>query len=407
MEFSTKTVQLDTGDQYGATNTPVYLTNSFAQESAEELERIFNNKAPGYVYSRVSNPSNRKAEQKLANLEAGKTAILCSSGMAAIATATLNILEAGDQFVATSSLFGGTYNLFKSYRKYGIQPRFSSGVERSDIEEEITDKTKFVFLETIGNPKLDIPDIKAIAQLCTANNIPLIVDSTMTTPALIKPFELGANLVIHSTSKYINGTSNSIGGVIIDGGNFAWSELDNFSDYQRQGKLAFSAKARQETFRNLGTCQAPMSSFLNELGLPTLELRMRKHCANALNLAQFLAEQPQVEEVNYPGLEDDRYYDRAQDLFDLGAGGVLTLRVGSKEKAFKVINNLDYFYNLANLGDVKSLVIHPASTIYASNSKQEQQELGVDDDLIRVSVGIEDSTDLKEDFKQALAKIKE
>ncbi|GAB6099982.1 O-acetylhomoserine aminocarboxypropyltransferase/cysteine synthase [Halanaerocella petrolearia] len=402
MKFNTKLVNLDTNDRYGATNTPVYLTNSFEHQQAEDLEKIFNNRAPGYVYTRVNNPSIRNVEQKLADIENGKAAILCSSGMAAIATTTMTILEAGDEFIATSSLFGGTYNLFKGYKDYGIKPQFTTGVEKKDIVDLITDKTKFVFLETLGNPKLDIPDIPGIAEVCREYDVALIVDNTMATPALINPLDLGANIVINSTSKYINGTANAIGGVIVDGGNFDWTEFDNFLDYKMHGKLAFSAKARGETFRNHGPTASPMNSFLNELGIPTLSLRMERHCDNALELAKFLSDHPEVDEVTYPGLEDNDYYNRAKNLFVDGFGGMLTLRVGSKEKAFQVINNLDYFYNLANIGDVKSLIIHPASTIYANNSAKECQELGVYDDLLRVSVGIEDIDDLKEDFAQAL-----
>ncbi|WP_408955587.1 O-acetylhomoserine aminocarboxypropyltransferase/cysteine synthase family protein [Natroniella sp. ANB-PHB2] len=405
MRFSTRLVNLKVDNEQGATNTPVYLTNSFQYDRAEDLEKVFNQRAPGYVYTRVNNPSIRKVEEKLASIEEGKSAILSSSGMSAIATATLAILEQGDEFIATSSLFGGTYNLFKSYKNYGIEPKFASGVEREDIAELITERTKFVFAETLGNPKLDIPDLRGIAQLCRKHGVALIIDSTMTTPSLIKPLELGADLVIHSTSKYINGTANSIGGVIIDGGSFDWTEFDNFVDYKRYGKFAFTVKVRRETFRNLGVCQSPLDSFLNELGLPTLALRIERHCQNALELAEFLAEQPQIVEVNYPGLEDNEYHKRANELFEAGYGGVLTLRVGSKEQAFSVINNLDYFYNLANIGDVKSLVIHPASTIYANNSEQERQELGVYDDLIRVSVGIEDIRDLKKDFATALKEV--
>ncbi|MGM0471675.1 MAG: O-acetylhomoserine aminocarboxypropyltransferase/cysteine synthase family protein [Bacillota bacterium] len=403
MKFATKLVNLDTNDKYGATNTPVYLSNSFAYDTAEELEEVFNNRAPGYVYSRINNPSLRNVEQKLAALAGGVSAILTSSGMSAIATATLNLLSAGDEFVATNSLFGGTYNLFKSYEDYGIIPRFSQGVEREDIAKLITPQTKFVFVEMLGNPKLDIPDLEGIAELCQEQEIPLIVDNTMLTPAIIKPLELGANLVIHSTSKYINGTANSIGGVIVDGANFDWTKFADFDDYQHQGKLAFSAKARASTHRNLGTCASPLDSFLNELGISTLDLRMKQHCRNALELAEFLEEQPTVEEVNYPGLSSSPYHKRAKSLCDGKYGGILTLRVGSKERAFEVINNLDYFYNLANIGDVKSLVIHPASTIYTDNTAQERQELGVSEDLIRVSVGIEDIEDLKQDFKQALS----
>ncbi|PRX32496.1 O-acetylhomoserine (thiol)-lyase [Orenia metallireducens] len=404
MDFETKLVNLKIKDQYGATNTPVYLNNSFAYDNAEDLEKVFNNRALGYTYSRISNPSTKSVEDKLASLEGGKQAIVCASGMAAISTATLTLLEAGDEFISTSSLFGGTYNLFKNYQKYGIKPRFSQGIEAEDIAELITDKTKFVFLETLGNPKLDIPDIKGIAKLCEKNQIPLIVDSTVTSPVLIKPIELGANLVIHSTSKYINGTSNSIGGVIVDGANFDWTVFDNFADYKRFSKLAFSVKARGEVFKDFGPCSSPLSSMLNELGIPTLALRMEKHCQNALELAEFLAEHPEVKEVNYPGLEDNQYNQRAKELFANGFGGMLTLRVGSKEKAFEIINNLEYFYNLANIGDVKSLVIHPASTIYAGNTVEERESLGAYNDLIRVSVGIENVEDLKADFAQALNK---
>ncbi|SJZ78763.1 O-acetylhomoserine aminocarboxypropyltransferase/cysteine synthase family protein [Selenihalanaerobacter shriftii] len=402
MEFETKLINLETKDEYGATNTPIYMTNSFEHKTAEKLEKIFKGRAPGYVYSRVNNPSIRSVEEKISSLEGGQSAILSSSGMAAIATATLNILQAGDEFVTSSSLFGGSYNLFKSYKKYGIKPRFSDGVEKKDIARLINKKTKFVFVETIGNPRLDVPDIEGISKICKQWGVPLIVDNTLATPVLIKPLELGANIVIHSLSKYINGMANSIGGVIIDGANFNWTKFDSFADYRRQGKLAFVAKARGETFRNLGGCASPLNSFLNELGLPTLSLRMKRHCHNALELAKFLLGHSEVESVNYPGLKDNNYYNRAKDLFFGGFGGILTLRVGSKKRAFEIINNLNYFYNLSNLGDVKSLVIHPASTIYSNNTKEEKEALGVYNDLIRVSVGIEDIGDLKKDFAQAL-----
>lgn len=405
MKFETKLVNLEVKDDYGATNTPIYLNNSFAYDKAEDLEEVFKGQSPGYIYTRIGNPSLKAVEDKLASLEGGVTGLLTASGMAAISTATLALLEAGDEFVATSSLFGGTYNLFKSYQRFGIKPCFASGIEKDDIAKELSEKTKFVFLETLGNPGLDIPDIKGIAKLCKEKEIPLLVDSTMTSPALIKPLELGADIVLHSTSKYINGTGSSIGGVIVDGGSFDWTKLSGFEDYEKFKKMAFSAKIRGETFRNLGTCQSPIEASLNELGLSTLALRMERHCQNALELAQFLADEPKVKEVVYPGLKDNQYYKRASDLFTGGYGGMLTLRVGNRENAFKVINNLDYFYNLANLGDVKSLIIHPASTIYTNNTPKERKMLGVYDDLLRVSVGIENIEDLKKDFKKVLSKI--
>ncbi|SDC24347.1 MULTISPECIES: O-acetylhomoserine aminocarboxypropyltransferase/cysteine synthase family protein [unclassified Candidatus Frackibacter] len=407
MKFNTKLVNFDSKDANGSTNTPVYLSNSFAYEKPEDLEAVFNNKAPGYTYTRVGNPSISNVEQKLATLEQGETALLCSSGMGAITTCTLAILEEGDEFIATSSLFGGTYNLFKSYKNYGIKPRFASGVEKNDIAELLNNKTKFVFLETLGNPKLDIPDIKGIAELCKEKGVPLIVDNTMTSPCLINPIELGANIVIHSTSKYINGTANSIGGVIIDGANFNWGKFNTFSKYKEFSNFAFSAKIRGETARNLGACISPMNSFLNELGIPTLALRIERHCQNAFELAQFLDSNPEIDEVTYPGLKENKYHTRAKDLFQVGFGGMLTLRVGSKEKAFKIIESLQYFYNSPNIGDVKSLVIHPASTIYANNTAEEKEVLGVYDDLIRISVGVEDIEDLKGDFTRALEDVKD
>lgn len=403
MEFSTALVHLKVNDQFGATNTPVYLNNAFAHTSAEKLENIFKHKAPGYLYTRVGNPSSQAVERKIAMIEEGKAATLCSSGMSAIASATLNILEAGDEFISTSSLFGGTYNLFNTYRKYKIVPKFSKDVEIDSIKELITKKTKFVFLETLGNPTLDIPDIKEIALLCKSNQIPLIVDSTMTSPAIINPIKMGANIVIHSTSKYINGMSNAIGGVIVDGGNYNWNELDGFSDYSHMGKLAYTGKLRQETFINLGVSQSPMNAFLIESGLSTLAIRVEKHCRNALTLAKNLSEHPKIDFVNYPGLNTSRYYKRAKDNYNGKYGGLLTIRVGTKKKAFKIINSLKYFYNSANLGDVKSLIIHPASTIYASNSSEEKKKLGVYEDLLRVSVGIEDIQDLMNDFEEALS----
>ncbi len=390
----------------GATLTPICQSSAFAQGSAEKLEAVFNNKAAGYAYTRISNPTIDAFEKRIAALEKGIGAVACSSGMAAVTMSLLNILQAGDEIIASSGLSGGTIDLFGDLESFGITTRFTDEVSVENIAGLINDNTKAVFTELIGNPKLNIVDLKSVSEYLHGRNIPLIIDGTTATPYLINPFDYGADIVVHSSSKYINGGGNAISGIIIDSGNFKWdsARYPGIKPYQKYGKLAYLIKLRSGIWRNVGCCVAPMNAFLNSIGLETLGLRMERLCDNALQLASYLKTVPNVE-VNYPALPDNPYYPLVKSQLGGRGGAILTLRVGSKEKAFKLINKLKYACIATNIGDVRTLVIHPASTIYTHSTEQQKLSAGVYDDTIRISIGIEDAEDIIEDFRQALSDI--
>jgi O-acetylhomoserine (thiol)-lyase len=406
MKFNTALLhqQFDGEAHTGSTVTPIYQVSAFAHESAEKLEKVFNNKAPGFAYSRISNPTVDAFERRMAALEQGIGAIACSSGMAAVTMSLLNILQAGDEIIAGAGLFGGTIDLFKDLEAFGITTKFVSQVTREQVEPLITEKTRAVFAELIGNPGLEIVDVPAVAELVHSHGIPLVLDSTTATPYLVHPIALGADIVVHSSSKYINGSGDAISGVIIDSGSFAWDteKYPGLKEYRQYGKFAYLAKLRGGIWRNTGCCLAPMNAFLNSIGLETLGLRMERLCDNALHLAEFLDKTEGVE-VNYPGLPENPYYPLVQKQLSGKGGAILTLRAGSKERAFKLINNLKYATNATNIGDVRTLVIHTASTIYTHNTPEQQRNAGVYEDTIRISIGIEDIEDLIEDFAQAIA----
>jgi O-acetylhomoserine (thiol)-lyase len=394
-------------EKTGSTTTPIYQSSSFEHKTAEELESIFRGNKPGFIYTRINNPTIEAFEKRIAYLEGGIGAVACASGMSAITLAVLNILKSGEEIVSGCGIFGGTYSLFNSLKEFGIKVRYVKDNNIESFKECINEKTRLIFIETIGNPKLDIPDIRKISDLAHKNGIPLVIDNTVTSPYLIKPIEFGADIVIHSTSKYINGSSNSIGGIVIDSGKFKW-DYDKFNallQYKKFGSFVYLAKLRKGLFKDFGACISPFNAFLNSIGLETLGIRMDRLCDNALKLAQSLKKNSSVVYVNYPGLLDTEYYSIANEQFRGKFGAILTIRVGSKENAFKVINNLKYATNLSNIGDVRTLVIHPASTIYADNSTEEKEKMGVYEDLIRISVGLEDIEDLEEDFNQALSNI--
>lgn len=394
-------------EKTGATITPIYQSSSFKHKTAEELENIFLGNEPGFIYTRIQNPTIEAFEKRIAFLEGGIGAVACSSGMAAVTLAVLNLLKSGEEIVSGSGIFGGTYSLFQCLEDLGITTKYAHDNKKKSFDECINEKTRLVFIETIGNPKLDVPDIHQLSELAHSKGIPLIVDNTVTTPYLTKPFKLGADIVIHSTSKYINGSGNSIGGVIVDSGKFKWNfdKYVSLKNYKKFGAFTYLAKLRKGLFKDFGACLSPFNAYLNILGLETLGLRMDRLCDNALRLAQSLQNNEKVISVNYPGLVENEYHDVANEQFDGKFGAILTIRAGSKENAFKVINSLKYAANLANIGDVRTLVIHPASTIYANNSLGEKEKMGVYEDLIRISVGLEDIEDLEEDFSQALGKI--
>jgi O-acetylhomoserine (thiol)-lyase len=390
----------------GATAVPIVQSNSFAYKSAEALEDVFRGRAVGQVYTRLGNPTTEALERRLALLEGGGAAIATASGMAAITTAVLTILRAGDEILSSSSLFGGTFSLFRdTLSNYGITARFVDPLDLDGFRSAINDRTRLLFVETVGNPKLDVPDVPALARIAHDAGIPIIVDSTVSTPYLASGAQLEADILAYSTSKYINGTGTTIGGVIIDRGVFDWNspKFPHFEQFHKKYRaFAFTARARKLVHKDVGACAAPFNSYLLTEGIQTLALRMERHCSSALALALFLNDHPKVAWVSYPGLVDSPHHAVATRLYGGRYGGVLTFGTGDKASAFKVINGLRLAKNLANIGDTKTLVIHPASTICADYNAEEKTLLGVTEDLIRVSVGIEDCRDIIEDFSHAL-----
>jgi O-acetylhomoserine (thiol)-lyase len=390
----------------GATAVPIVQSSSFAYQSAEALEDVFRGRAVGQVYTRIGNPTTEALERRLALLEGGGTAIATASGMAAITTAVLTILRAGDEILSSSSLFGGTFSLFRdTLSNYGITTHFVDPLDLDGFRKGLNERTRLLFVETIGNPKLDVPDIPALAQIAHDAGIPLMVDSTVSTPYLATGAALAADILAYSTSKYINGTGTTIGGVIVDRGVFDWHspKFPHFEKFHKKYRaFAFTARARKLVHKDIGACAAPFSSFLLTEGIQTLALRMERHCANGLALARFLSVHPKVAWVSYPGLEDSPHHAVATRLYGGRYGGLLTFGTGDKASAFRTINGLKLAKNLANIGDAKTLVIHPASTICADYTAEEKTLMGVTEDLVRVSVGIEDCRDIIEDFRQAL-----
>lgn len=408
LKFNTELIHgnFDGKSFLGETTAPIFQVSAFSHESPEKLEKVFNNKAPGFAYSRIGNPTVSAFEKRIADLEHGIGAVACSSGMAAVTMALLNILQSGDEVIAGSGLFGGTIDLFGDLKSFGIETKFVKHVTIDEVEPLISGKTKVIFTELIGNPALDIVDIEAVAELAHKNNIPLFIDSTTATPYLINPIDHGADVVIHSSSKYINGGGNAISGIIVDSGKFKWTSerYPQFEEYSKYGKFAFLSKLRGGIWRNVGACLAPMNAFLNNIGIETLGLRMERLCYNSLKLSEFF-ESAEGIEVNYPGLESSPYHELSKKYFEGKGGAIITIRAGSKERAYKLINNLKIPLSATNIGDVRTLVIHPASTIYAHSTDEQKLDAGVYDDTIRISVGIEDIDDLINDFRNAIEKI--
>lgn len=391
----------------GATLPPIFQTASHLHPTAENLSQTFAGQTRDHIYMRLTNPTNRTLEEKLTLLEGGKGAIVMSSGMAAVTNACMALLRSGDEFVAGNSLFMSTYLLFvKVFSKYNLKARLVEPTDTKAIAEAINEKTRFVFVETIGNPKLDIPNLKEIARVAHQEGIPLIVDTTLATPYLCRPFEHGADVVIHSTTKYLNGHGAAVGGVVIDKGEFDWSG-ERFPDFKpfidRKGPLAFLDKVWREHHINFGTTQSPFHSYLTMLGLDTLSLRMERIMKNASLIAGYLKKRPEVTWVNYPGLEGHPSQAIAGKQFqNKGFGGLITFGLKDQAACFQFINRLRLIYHLANLGDCKTLVIHPYSSQYISFDEETRLALGIFPDLIRLSIGIEDAEDLCEDLGQAL-----
>ena len=391
-------------DSKGATLPPIYQSSAFEQETSEDLAGIFGGRKMGFCYTRVANPTVSAFEERINKLEGGLASVACASGMAAISMALLNILQAGDEIISSASLYGGSIDLFRDIEAFGIKTIYVKNNDWDEIENAFTDKTKVVFAETIGNPCLDVTDIDRLAEISHSHGVPLVLDNTTATPYLVKAIEHGADIVVNSSSKYINGSSNSISGILTDSGNFKWTK-DRYpvlGEYLKFGKFAFVSKLRNGLYRNVGVCLSPLNAYLNIIGLETLGLRMDRQSDNAYQLAKWFEENYKDIKVNYPGLESSNWHDVAKRVLKNGFGGILTIRVGSKERAFEIMNKLQIPFILSNIGDTKTLVVHPSSTISLHSTEKELEDSGVYDDLIRISVGIEDIDDLIADFKQAI-----
>jgi O-acetylhomoserine (thiol)-lyase len=396
---------------------PIYQTTSYVFDDADHAARLFALQEFGNIYTRIMNPTTDVFEKRIAALEGGVAALALSSGQAAETLTILTIAGSGDEIVSTTSLYGGTYNLFHyTLPKLGITVRFVDAADYDGLQEAINDRTKAVYSETVGNPKLDISDIERLAEIAHRNGLPLIIDNTTPSPALSRPIEWGADITVNSATKFIGGHGTSIGGVIVDGGHFDWKASGRFPDFSEPdpsyhgvsyteafGPLAFIIKARVQGLRDTGACLSPFNAFLLLQGAETLHLRMQRHSENALEVARFLRGHEQVEWVNYPGLEESPYYALAQKYLPDGAGALITFGIrGGYEAGKNFINSLKLFSLLANIGDAKSLVIHPASTTHSQLSEAEQRATGVTPELVRLSVGIEDVRDIIADLDQAL-----
>jgi len=396
---------------------PIYQTTSYGFRDTEHAANLFALKEFGNIYTRIMNPTTDVFEQRMAQLEGGVGALALSSGQAAITYSILNIAQSGDEIVSSSSLYGGTYNLFAhTLPKLGIKVHFVDPSDTENFRKAITPKTKLIFGETIGNPKGDVLDIEKVAAIAHENGIPLIVDNTFPSPYLLRPIEFGADVVVHSATKFIGGHGTSIGGVVVDSGKFDWAASGKFpgltepdASYhglvytQALGPLAYIIKMRVQLLRDIGASLSPFNSFLLLQGLETLHLRMERHSENALKVAKFLESHPAVEWVSYPGLESHPSYPLAKKYLPKGQGAILTFEIkGGVEAGRKLINSVKLFSHLANVGDSKSLIIHPASTTHQQLKPEEQLAAGVTPGLIRLSVGTEHIDDIIWDLEQAI-----
>ncbi len=420
-EFGIETLCLHAGQSpdpaTGARAAPIYQTTSYVFDSADHAASLFNLQTFGNIYTRLMNPTNAMFEERMAALESGRAAVATATGMAAEMVAILTLLEAGDELVAARTLYGGTYSQFDvSFRKLGIDTTFVDPDDPENFARALTKKTKAIYAETIGNPLINVLDIEPVAAVAHAAGIPLIIDNTFATPILCRPFEWGADLVVHSATKFIGGHGTSMGGVLIESGKFPWDN-GNFPGmtepstgyhgvrfFETFGDFGFTMKARCETLRTYGPALSPFNAFLFLQGLESLHVRMERHCDNAIAVARFLQEHPLVTWVNYPGLEQSPYHALARKYCPRGASSILTFGVkGGREAGVKFIENVQFLSHLANVGDAKTLVIHPASTTHRQLDEAAQLSAGVGPDMIRISVGLETIDDILWDIDQALA----
>ncbi len=402
----------------GSRAPPIYQTAAYVFDSADHAASLFNLQTFGNIYSRLMNPTNAVFEQRMAALENGRAAVAVSSGMAAQLVALLTILEAGDEIVSAKTLYGGTHTQFAfNFKKLGIKAKFVDSDDPENFQRAISKDTKCLYAESIGNPANNIVDFEAVAEIAHANGIPFIVDNTFATPYLLRPFDFGADITVHSATKFICGHGTSIGGVLVESGNFPWDN-GNFPTmmepsegyhgirfYETFGDFGYTMKARCEILRTFGPTLSPFNAFLFLQGLETLPVRMDRHCENAHGVAEFLEMHSAVEWVNYPGLPSSPHYELAQKYLLKGAGAIMSFGIkGGIEACVKFIESLQFLSHLANLGDAKTLVVHPASTTHRQMAEEAQIEAGVLPNMIRLSVGIESIQDIFWDLDQALAK---
>lgn len=421
-EFRFETKQLHAGQQVDPTTksraVPIYQTTSYVFDDTQEAEDLFALRKPGNIYTRLMNPTNDVFEQRIAALEGGVAALATASGSAAITYTVMNLAGAGEHIVAASTLYGGTYNLFNTtLPRYGITTTFVDPDDPQNFAEAIRENTKALYIESLGNPGINIVDMERVAKIAHENNIPLVVDNTFGTPYLIRPFEFGADIVVHSATKFIGGHGTSIGGVIVDGGKFDWAngKFPCFTEpdegyhgvrFSELGAAAFVTKIRVQLMRDTGACLSPFNSFLFIQGLETLSLRVERHVENAKKVAEYLNGHEKVAWVSYPSLTGDQYHALAQKYFPKGAGSIFTFGVkGGGVAARKLIDNLELFSNLANVADAKSLVVHPASSTHQQLSGEEQKAAGVTQDQVRVSIGLENIDDILEDLDIAFGRL--
>jgi O-acetylhomoserine (thiol)-lyase len=402
----------------GSRAVPIYQTTSYVFRDTQHAENLFALREGGNIYSRIMNPTSDVFEKRVAALEGGVAALAVASGAAAITYSILNIAGAGDEIVSASTLYGGTYNLFNStLPKYGIKTIFVNPDDPENFRKAITEKTKAVFFETLGNPGINIIDIEAVVKIAHDNDIPVIVDNTFGTPYLIRPFEYGVDVIAHSATKFIGGHGTSIGGVLVDGGTFDWASSGKFKGFTEPdesyhglkyadiGPAAYITKVRVQLLRDTGAALAPLNAFLFLQGLETLSLRVERHVSNALKIAEYLENSPYVSFVHHPSLKSSKYNTLAKKYFPKGAGSIFTFEVkGDETSAKKFIDSLEIFSQLANVADVKSLVIHPGSTTHQQLNPEQQRAAGITPETIRLSIGIEDVDDLIFDIEQALIK---
>jgi len=423
-KLSFETLQVHAGQEEAdpatkARAVPIYQTTSYVFDNAEHAADLFNLRKPGNIYTRIMNPTQDVFEKRIAALEGGVGALATSSGLAAILYAILNVANAGDEIVSASTLYGGTYEQFNvTLRKLGIDVKFVDPDDPENFRKAITPRTKALYAETIGNPRINVLDIEKVAQIAHDNKIPFIIDSTFTTPYLLRPIEYGADVVVHSATKFIGGHGTAIGGVIVDAGKFDWISSGKFPDFTTPdksyggiryandlGALAYILKARVQLLRNTGAAISPTNAFLFLQGLESLSLRIERHVSNTRKIVEYLNKHPKVNWVNYPELEGNPYNELSGKYLPKGAGSIFTFGIkGGVEAGRQFINSLKLFSLLANVGDAKSLVIHPASTTHAELDEEEQKAAGITPDLVRLSIGIEGVGDLIDDLDQALAK---